>query len=165
MATYTLDDLVVAVVKSFEELECTVLDKTFMTLQKVMECIFKMGGDNDFKLPHQKKHGLVKEGLLPTRLECDEDVCAAVDAMEERMSNENPDKPPKRTKKLAPQAFLWCDQSVSMFLFALRYNSHLASRFDSKNNYGKRVAYVMLAAEFSVEMQREFTAKQVQDKV
>ncbi|KAF0707190.1 hypothetical protein AaE_013731 [Aphanomyces astaci] len=84
MATYTLDDLVVAVVKSFEELECTVLDKTFMTLQKVMECIFKMGGDNDFKLPHQKKHGLVKEGPLPTRLECDEDVCAAVDAMEER---------------------------------------------------------------------------------
>ncbi|KAF0758843.1 hypothetical protein AaE_003820 [Aphanomyces astaci] len=83
MATYTLDDLVVAVVQSFEEIECTVLDKTFITLQKVMECIFKMGGDNDFKLPHQKKHGLVKEGPLPTRLECDEDVCAAVDAMEE----------------------------------------------------------------------------------
>ncbi|ETV78742.1 hypothetical protein H257_07585 [Aphanomyces astaci] len=58
------------------------------------------------------------------------------------------DKPAKRAKKQ----------------FSLRYNSRLASRFDSKNNSGKRVAYVMLAAELSVEMQREFVAKQVQDK-
>ncbi|RHZ00282.1 hypothetical protein DYB31_015905, partial [Aphanomyces astaci] len=50
-------------------------------------------------------------------------------------------------------------------MFKLRYKSALASRFDSKNNYGKRVAYVMLATELSVVMQREFTAKQVQDKV
>ncbi|RHY77162.1 hypothetical protein DYB34_010311 [Aphanomyces astaci] len=58
---------------------------------------------------------------------------------------------------------LWCDRSVAT-LFSLRYNSPLASRFDSKNNSGKRVAYVMLAAVLSVEMQREFVAKQVQDK-
>ncbi|RHZ26639.1 hypothetical protein DYB37_013698, partial [Aphanomyces astaci] len=58
---------------------------------------------------------------------------------------------------------LWCDRSVAT-LFSLRYNSPLASRFDSKNNSGKRVAYVMLAVELSVEMQREFVAKQVQDK-
>ncbi|ETV74818.1 hypothetical protein H257_10879 [Aphanomyces astaci] len=50
-------------------------------------------------------------------------------------------------------------------MFKLRYKSALASRFDSKNNYGKRVAYVMLATELSVVMQREFTAKQVQDKL
>ncbi|RHZ02117.1 hypothetical protein DYB31_012506 [Aphanomyces astaci] len=58
---------------------------------------------------------------------------------------------------------LWCDRSVAT-LFSLRYNSPLASRFDSKNNSGKRVAYVMLAAVLSVEMQREFVAKQAQDK-
>ncbi|ETV63578.1 hypothetical protein H257_19496, partial [Aphanomyces astaci] len=62
------------------------------------------------------------------------------------------------------QGGCWCDRSVAT-LFSLRYNSPLASRFDSKNNSGKRVAYVMLAAELSVEIQREFVAKQVQDKV
>ncbi|ETV78284.1 hypothetical protein H257_07876 [Aphanomyces astaci] len=65
-----------------------------------------------------------------------------VDGADAEVSNENPDKPPKRMKKLAPRAFL----CVPI-------------------NYGKRVAYVMLAAELSVEMQREFTAKQVQDKI
>ncbi|RQM30083.1 hypothetical protein B5M09_012219 [Aphanomyces astaci] len=32
-----------------------VLDKTFMTLQKVMEEAFKLEGDNVYKLPHLKK--------------------------------------------------------------------------------------------------------------
>ncbi|ETV75296.1 hypothetical protein H257_10479 [Aphanomyces astaci] len=73
------------------------------------------------------------------------------------------DKPAKRAKKQVPRGMLWCDRSVAT-LFSLRYNSPLASRFDSKNNSGKRVAYVMLAVELSIEMQREFVAKQVQDK-
>ncbi|RHZ37095.1 hypothetical protein DYB26_014433, partial [Aphanomyces astaci] len=69
----------------------------------------------------------------------------------------------KAGEEQVPRGMLWCDRSVAT-LFSLRYNSPLASRFDSKNNSGKRVAYVMLAAELRVEMQREFVAKQVQDK-
>ncbi|RHY69761.1 hypothetical protein DYB34_012902 [Aphanomyces astaci] len=71
---------------------------------------------------------------------------------------------PKRFRKQVPRTYLWCDDSVEK-MFMLRYKSALAPRFESKNNYGKRVAYVMLATELSVSMEREFTAKQVQDKV
>ncbi|ETV93087.1 hypothetical protein H310_12882 [Aphanomyces invadans] len=88
MATHTLEDLVAAVLKSFDELQASLLDKTFMTLQKVMECIFKIGGDNSFKLPHQKKNALLKKGPLPPQLECDDEVSAALDAMGERIDFE-----------------------------------------------------------------------------
>ncbi|RHY11768.1 hypothetical protein DYB36_001829 [Aphanomyces astaci] len=71
---------------------------------------------------------------------------------------------PKRFRKQVPRTYLWCDDSVEK-MFMLRYKSALASRFESKNNYGKRVAYVMLATKLSVSMEREFTAKQVQDKL
>ncbi|ETV78477.1 hypothetical protein H257_08000 [Aphanomyces astaci] len=70
---------------------------------------------------------------------------------------------PKRFRKQVPRTYLWCDDSVEK-MFMLRYTSALAPRFESKNNYGKGVAYVMLATELSVSMEREFTAKQVQDK-
>ncbi|RQM23216.1 hypothetical protein B5M09_013857 [Aphanomyces astaci] len=40
----------------------------------------------------------------------------------------------------------WCDESVAT-LFRLRYDSHLAKMFESKNNAEKKTAYVMLAAE------------------
>ncbi|ETV71279.1 hypothetical protein H257_13417 [Aphanomyces astaci] len=56
------------------------------------------------------------------------------------------DKPAKRQ---VPRGMLWCDRSVDT-LFSLWYNSPLVSRFDSKNNSGKRVAYVMLVPELSV---------------
>ncbi|KAF0748214.1 hypothetical protein AaE_007426, partial [Aphanomyces astaci] len=72
----------------------------------------------------------------------------------------------RKPKKMRPQvqrSYLWCDASVER-MFELRYKSDMATRFDSKNNYGKRVAYVMLATELSLSMQREFTSKQVQDK-
>ncbi|KAF0706623.1 hypothetical protein AaE_014022 [Aphanomyces astaci] len=71
---------------------------------------------------------------------------------------------PKRFRKQVPRTYLWFDDSVEK-MFMLRYKSALAPRFESKNNYGKRVAYVMLATELSVSMEREFTAKQVQDKL
>ncbi|ETV68323.1 hypothetical protein H257_15645 [Aphanomyces astaci] len=57
----------------------------------------------------------------------------------------------------------WCDESVAT-LFRLRYDSHLAKRFESKNNAEKKTAYVMLAAELSVAMESDYTVAQVQDK-
>ncbi|ETV64993.1 hypothetical protein H257_18202 [Aphanomyces astaci] len=39
----------------FNAIQSQVLDKTFMTLQKVMEEAFKLEGDNVYKLPHLKK--------------------------------------------------------------------------------------------------------------
>ncbi|ETV82249.1 hypothetical protein H257_04949 [Aphanomyces astaci] len=54
-------------------------------------------------------------------------------------------QPGKSGEEASAKGMLWCDRSVTYAtLFSLRYNSPLASRFDSKYNYGKRVAYVML---------------------
>ncbi|ETV89523.1 hypothetical protein H257_00775 [Aphanomyces astaci] len=41
-----IDDIILAVHGAFDELDFRVLDKTFMTLQKVMEESLKMDGDN-----------------------------------------------------------------------------------------------------------------------
>ncbi|ETV66228.1 hypothetical protein H257_17270 [Aphanomyces astaci] len=49
---------------------------------------------------------------------------------------------PKRFRKQVPRTYLWCDDSVEK-MFMLRYKSALAPRFESKNNYGKREAYVL----------------------
>ncbi|ETV63856.1 hypothetical protein H257_19208 [Aphanomyces astaci] len=50
----------------------------------------------------------------------------------------------------------WCDESVAT-LFRLRYDSHLAKMFESKNNAEKKTAYVMLAAELSVAIESDYT--------
>ncbi|ETV78283.1 hypothetical protein H257_07875 [Aphanomyces astaci] len=84
MATYTLDDVVVAVVKSFEELECTVLDKTFMTLQKswsafsrwavttISSCRIKRSMGSSRRVSYQRDWSVMKmfvQRLMPWRKE------------------------------------------------------------------------------------------------
>ncbi|KAG9399279.1 hypothetical protein AC1031_012233 [Aphanomyces cochlioides] len=87
------------------------------------------------------------------------DVCAQQD-----VSDVDKEKPAKRRKASKQPRSIWSDESVHR-LFELRFKSHISQRFMSKNNSGKRVAYVMLAAELSVDMQSEFTPKQAQDKL
>ncbi|ETV68984.1 hypothetical protein H257_15139 [Aphanomyces astaci] len=57
----------------------------------------------------------------------------------------------------------WDDESVAE-LFRLRYKSHFTSRVDSKNSAEKKTAYVMLASEINVSMEKDFSVAQVQDK-
>ncbi|RLO05634.1 hypothetical protein DYB28_005046 [Aphanomyces astaci] len=70
----------------------------------------------------------------------------------------------KKASSETKRSVRWCDESVAT-LFRLRYDSHLAKRFESKNNAEKKTAYVMLAAELSVAMKSDYTVAQVQDKV
>ncbi|ETV91327.1 hypothetical protein H310_14145 [Aphanomyces invadans] len=70
----TIDELVSAVEVAFKDLHHVVLDKTFVTLQTVMEETLKVGGDNCFTLPHSKKDKLSKEGKLKARLLCEEQM-------------------------------------------------------------------------------------------
>ncbi|RHY39383.1 hypothetical protein DYB30_008937 [Aphanomyces astaci] len=70
----------------------------------------------------------------------------------------------KKASSETKRSVRWCDESVAT-LFRLRYDSHLAKRFESKNNAEKKTAYVMLAAELSVAMESDYTVAQVQDKV
>ena len=67
-------------------------------------------------------------------------------------------------KRVGHRPSLWCYESVSR-LFALRYSEAFATRFNTKNNSDKKAAITLLASELSLDMKREFTAKQVQDKV
>ncbi|KAF0715869.1 Aste57867_3131 [Aphanomyces stellatus] len=68
-----IDDLVAAVHRAFDDLDWSVLDKTFMTLQRVMGEALKMGGDNAFKLPHSKKDKTARLGPV-ARVVCDPDT-------------------------------------------------------------------------------------------
>ncbi|ETV83530.1 hypothetical protein H257_04241 [Aphanomyces astaci] len=52
----------------------------------------------------------------------------------------------KKASSETKRSVRWCDESVAT-LFRLRYDSHLAKRFESKKNTEKKTAYVMLAAE------------------
>ncbi|KAH9081315.1 hypothetical protein LEN26_021381 [Aphanomyces euteiches] len=74
-------------------------------------------------------------------------------------------KPRGRPKKdpSLPSA-VWDDESVAL-LFKLRYKSELTSRFESKNNYDKKMAYILLASAMTIALKRSFDSKQVQDKL
>ncbi|KAG9415178.1 hypothetical protein AC1031_008611 [Aphanomyces cochlioides] len=83
---------------------------------------------------------------------------------DDRETNYAAPKQGRKTKSKASEKWTrWCDDSVAK-MFALRYKSPLEQRFNSKNNADKKVAYVMLAAELSLAMNREFSVVQVQDK-
>ena len=71
---YNAEDLIQSVQASFQKLEDTKLDETFLTLQKVMECIMRHRGGNDYKLPHMGKQRLRRAGLLPTSWTCDRHI-------------------------------------------------------------------------------------------
>ncbi|ETM36283.1 hypothetical protein L914_16994 [Phytophthora nicotianae] len=60
------------------------LDDIFLTLQKCMECILKVGGSNDYKLPHMGKVKLRKEGKLPKSFVCDRDAYTSAPAILEK---------------------------------------------------------------------------------
>ena len=64
----TIDDLIAAVVKSFQTMNASTLDKVFITLQKVMELIILHDGSNAYKLPHLGKDSLLRRGMLRTTI-------------------------------------------------------------------------------------------------
>ena len=65
-----VDELVNAVVKSFEAFSTVETDKIFLTLQTCMIEIMKAKGSNKYKIPHSKKAVLERCGRLPTRMKC-----------------------------------------------------------------------------------------------
>lgn len=69
-APSTIDELVAAVVKAFNDESVECLDNVFLSLQAVMECIMNSHGGNDFKLPHLGKTSLRRGENLPTSLTC-----------------------------------------------------------------------------------------------
>jgi hypothetical protein len=64
------EELIEKVEEAFNNLSSTTLDNTFITLQKVMECIMECEGRNDYKLPHIGKSKLRKDGKCLRSLTC-----------------------------------------------------------------------------------------------
>lgn len=67
----TIDELVRAVVKSFENFSSVKSNHIFVTLQLCMIEIMKANGSNKYKIPHFNKERLEREGQLPVQMKCD----------------------------------------------------------------------------------------------
>ena len=64
----TIEDLIAAVVNSFNAMTHTTLNDIFLTLQTVMEACILHDGNNDFKTPHVYKRRLENGGQLPVSI-------------------------------------------------------------------------------------------------
>lgn len=67
----TVEDLVTAVEEAYDEYPPNLVNRVFLTLQSCMIEIMKIGGGNNYKIPHLKKDTLEREGLLPVQMDCD----------------------------------------------------------------------------------------------
>ncbi|KAL4347250.1 hypothetical protein GQ457_17G012040 [Hibiscus cannabinus] len=70
----TIDELVKAVEKSFDELAAESLNNVFLSLQFCMIETMKIKGGNNYRLPHLSKQRLERNGELPIQLHCDQDT-------------------------------------------------------------------------------------------
>ncbi|OMO71660.1 hypothetical protein COLO4_28150 [Corchorus olitorius] len=73
-APKTVDELVSAVMKAFEEFSSFESNKIFLTLQTVMEKIIERKGCNVYDVPHIGKEKLDREGRLPKVWKCDRTI-------------------------------------------------------------------------------------------
>lgn len=71
---YTADSLVNAVAKSFDQLSPVTINNVFLSLQNCLMEIMKVKGKNNYKVPHMKKHALIRQGNLPKDLEVSIDL-------------------------------------------------------------------------------------------
>ncbi|KAL7589894.1 hypothetical protein Lser_V15G40182 [Lactuca serriola] len=70
----TIDELVHAVQTAFEKMQSQQLNNVFLTLQTCMREIIKVQGGNNYQIPHIGKNRLEREGNLPLRIGCDENL-------------------------------------------------------------------------------------------
>ena len=73
-APKTIDELILAVEKSFDQLSTESLNNVFLTLQSCMVEVMKNLGENNYKVPHIGKHRLMKDGSLPLQIECEKEL-------------------------------------------------------------------------------------------
>ena len=67
----SIDDLVKAVVKAYDNQSRNTLDNVFLSLQCAMESTMLADGFNEYKLQHMGKEHLRHEGKLPVSIRCD----------------------------------------------------------------------------------------------
>ncbi|KAE9178897.1 hypothetical protein PF004_g25336 [Phytophthora fragariae] len=70
-AARSLDGLIYAVTEAFRQLPSSTIDKCFVTLQKVMQCVIAHGGGNNYPLPRVRKQQF-QDSKMPVSLEVEE---------------------------------------------------------------------------------------------
>ncbi|XP_020881507.1 uncharacterized protein LOC110228407 [Arabidopsis lyrata subsp. lyrata] len=70
----TIEQLIDAVNTAFEEYPTRKINHIFLTLQLCMKETMRIGGSNNYKIPHIKKEALEREGLLPRQIKCDPSI-------------------------------------------------------------------------------------------
>jgi hypothetical protein len=81
-APNVIDELVSAVIASFNEMEKEKLNDVFLSLQNCLISVMKVHGGNNYKLPHMGKGRLARLGRLPINLQCPTDILeGALDAI------------------------------------------------------------------------------------
>jgi hypothetical protein len=73
-ASNSVDTLIQAVDKAFDDFSIISSNNIFLSLQQSMIEIMKRNGSNKFKQPHMKKEMLLNRGMLPTQLKCDQEL-------------------------------------------------------------------------------------------
>ncbi|XP_010472059.1 PREDICTED: uncharacterized protein LOC104751737 [Camelina sativa] len=74
----TVEELIAAVRKAFEEYSTTKINHIFLSLQLCMQETMRVGGSNNYKIPHMKKQALERAGLLPKQITCDPSIVESV---------------------------------------------------------------------------------------
>ncbi|XP_057791292.1 uncharacterized protein LOC131008429 [Salvia miltiorrhiza] len=69
-----VESLLKNVQDAFEEYPAAKINNVFLTLQSCYQEIMKVKGNNNYKIPHMNKDGLIRQGLLPECLEVDEQL-------------------------------------------------------------------------------------------
>ena len=64
--SYTIQQIICNVIKSFQDLEMTTLYNIFVTWQIIMLKIIQAEGDNTYKMPHNRRYLLEKSGIVTT---------------------------------------------------------------------------------------------------
>ncbi|KAG1696586.1 hypothetical protein DVH05_018279 [Phytophthora capsici] len=67
----TAEDLILEVEMAFASTTTTTLNKTFLSVQLIMQSIMRHNGGNAFCLSHTQKDKLLRAGELPDPLSCD----------------------------------------------------------------------------------------------
>ncbi|KAJ8578711.1 hypothetical protein ON010_g492 [Phytophthora cinnamomi] len=75
--TKNIDGLIYAVSEAFKQLPSSRIDKCFITLQKVMQCVMLHGGGHGYKLPHVSKE-LKGKPRLPAPFSVEEEIISRV---------------------------------------------------------------------------------------
>ncbi|WCJ24690.1 hypothetical protein M5689_006630 [Euphorbia peplus] len=73
-APTSVEEFILAVENAFTTYPEEELNNVFLTLQSCMVEVMKIGGGNNYKFPHMKKHALIRRGELPEIIGFDQEI-------------------------------------------------------------------------------------------